>query len=128
MNILLLVCLCLYLCLCLACKPVLTDAFRIWGRVNITPNGNDRRKRFLINFTLRYRKDSTLGTRGFFSRLRLDASVSAMTEIGKRARKVSRTQGGKTHHLANNRETYSALILRPSLHIYTKRVEVKKRI
>ena len=34
---------------------------------------------------LRYVKDSTLGTRGFFSRLRLDASVSAMTEIGKRA-------------------------------------------
>ena len=58
---------------------------------------------------------TTLGTRGFFSRVRLDASVSAVTETGNCAWKVSDTQVGKTHHLANNPEADSALIFHPSV-------------
>ena len=59
---------------------------------------------------------TTLGTRGFFfSRVRLDASVSSVIETGNCAWKVSDTQGGKTHHLANNPEADSALIFHPSL-------------
>ena len=111
---LLLVCLCLYLCFCLACKPVLTYAFRIWGWVNVTPNGNGRRNKGSLIY-VGSSKDLTLGTRDFFSLLRPDALVSAMTETGNCAWKVSGSQGGKTHHLANNPEGDSALIFHRSL-------------
>ena len=78
---LLLVCLYLYLCLCLACKPVLTYAFRFWGWVNVTPNGNGRRNKGSLIY-VGNSKDLTLGTRDFFSLVRPDALVSAMTETG----------------------------------------------
>ena len=53
--------------------------FQDLGVVNVTANGNGVRNKSSLIY-VGSSKDSPLGTRGFFSRVRPDSSVSAVTE------------------------------------------------